>query len=81
MRSRELSSQMVAKILKHERAEKFHFLNFIVKNQKPLLLTTLNKQGFTLLINKLRFSMCQEAGYFNKANQRYSFLFSFEIIA
>ena len=32
MRSRELSSQMVAKILKHERAEKFHFLNFIVKN-------------------------------------------------
>ena len=25
--------------------------------------------------------MCQEAGYFNKANQRYSFLFSFEIIA
>ena len=31
-RSRELSSQMAAKILKHEQAEKFHFQNVMVKN-------------------------------------------------
>ena len=31
-RSRELSSQMAAKILKHERAENLHFKNLIVKN-------------------------------------------------
>ena len=30
-RSKELSSQMAAKILKHERAEKFDFQNLIVK--------------------------------------------------
>ena len=30
--SRELSSQMAAKILKHDRAEKFHFKNLIVKS-------------------------------------------------
>ena len=30
--SRELSSQMAAKILKLERAEKFHFKNLIVKS-------------------------------------------------
>ena len=32
MRSRELSSKIAAKILEHERAEKFHFKNLIVKN-------------------------------------------------
>ena len=42
-RSRELLSQMAAKILQHERAEKFHFLNLIVKNWKPIRLTTLNE--------------------------------------
>ena len=31
-RSRELSSQMAAKILKHGRAEKFNLKNLIVKN-------------------------------------------------
>ena len=31
-RSRELSSKIAAKILKHKRAEKFHFKNLIVKN-------------------------------------------------
>ena len=30
-RSRELSSQMAAKIVKHDRAEKFHFKNILVK--------------------------------------------------
>ena len=44
---RELSSQMAAKILKHKRAEKFHFQNLILKNWKPLLLITLNEQAFT----------------------------------
>ena len=34
-RSRELSSPMAAKILKHDRAEKCHFSNLTVKNQKP----------------------------------------------
>ena len=41
--SKELSSQMAARILKHERAEKFHFKNLIVKNSKLLLLITLNE--------------------------------------
>ena len=40
-RSRELSSQMAAKILKHERAKEFHFENVIVRNKKSLPLKTL----------------------------------------
>ena len=31
-RSRELSTQMAAKILKHEQATKFHFENLTVRN-------------------------------------------------
>ena len=42
-RSRELSSQMAAKILKYKRAEKFHFKNLTVKKKKLLLLITLNE--------------------------------------
>ena len=63
---------MAAKILKHERAERYHFQNLTVKNQKPLLLKTLNEQAFFRLI-KLHFCMSYNAGYFNKANQRYAF--------
>ena len=42
-RSRELSSQMAAKILRHARAEKFRLQNLKVKNYKPLLITTLDE--------------------------------------
>ena len=50
---------MAAKILKHERAETSSFNN-------------IKWIGFYHLI-KLRFCMGQNAGYFNKAYQRYSF--------
>ena len=47
-RSRELSSQMAAKILKHEKAENIFKMSCLIK---------------------LRFSMDQNADYFNNANQ------------
>ena len=87
---------MAAKILKHERAEKFHFKNLIVKNlawvsgvsggkgegekrkregakgEEASSFNNIKWIGFYRLI-KLRFCMGQNPGYFNKANQRYSF--------
>ena len=74
-RSRELSSQMAANIPKHERAEKFHFLK--ITYSKKLEASSFNNIkyiGFYRLI-KLRFCMGQNAGYFNNANQRYSFFY------
>ena len=76
-RSRELSSQMAAKNLKHEGAEEFHFfLRFLKFHNKKLEVSFNNIKwiGFYRLI-KLRFCMGQNAGYFNKANQRYTLFF------
>ena len=39
-RSRELSTQMAAKTLKHERAKEFHFLNLTVRKLEASSLTT-----------------------------------------
>ena len=63
---------MAAKILKHKRAEKFHFQNLIGKKLEAFSFNNIKWIGFYRLI-KLRFCMGQNAGYFNKANQRYSF--------
>ena len=58
---------MAAKILKHKRAEKFRS-----KKLEASSFNNIKWIGFYRLI-KLRFCMGQNAGYFNKANQRYSF--------
>ena len=63
---------MTDKILKHERAEKFHFLKSHSKKLEASSFNSINEWGVYRLI-KLRFCMSQNAGYFNKANQRYSF--------
>ena len=57
---------MAAKILKHERAETSSFNN-------------IKWIGFYHLI-KLRFCMGQNAGYFNKANRRYSFFYYYSVL-
>ena len=71
--SRELSSQMAAKILQHERAE----TSFLKSHSKKLEASSFNNIkwiGFYCLI-KLHVCMGQNTGYFNKANQCYSFFF------
>ena len=78
--SRELSSQMSAKILKHKQAEKFHFLKSHSKKLEASSFNNIKWIGFYRLI-KLRFCMGQNTGYVNRANQRYSFLFSLKKVA
>ena len=78
-RSRELSSHMAAKILKHERAEKFDFQNLLVKI-RSLFFNSIKSIGFYCLI--VRYCMSQNAGYFNKGKiNAILFLFSFKKIA
>ena len=60
-RSRELSSQMAAKILKHE-------------NKLKIFIFTMS------CLIKLRFSMDQNADYFNNANQLSILFFLFKVI-
>ena len=80
-RSKELSSQMAAKILKHEQAEKKSFLKSHSKKLEASSFNDIKLIGFYRLI-KLRFCTGKNAGYFNKANQRYAFFkFSFKKIA
>ena len=49
--------------------------NFIVKTLEASSFNNIKLIGFYRLI-KLRFYMGQNAGYFNKANQRHSFFYS-----
>ena len=67
---------MAAKILKHERAEKISFLKSHSKKLEASSFDNIKWIGFYRLI-KLRFCMGQNAGYFNKANQLYSFSIQF----
>ena len=66
---------MAAKIPKHETDKEIHFLKSHSKKFEASSIDNIDWIGFYRLI-KLRFWMGQNAGYFNKANQRYSFFYS-----
>ena len=66
---------MPAKILKHERAKTFSSLKSHSKKLEASSFNNIKWIGSYRLI-KLRFCMGQNAGYFNKAKQRYYFFYS-----
>ena len=61
---------MAAKILKYEWAEKISFSQSHTKKLEASSFNNIKWKGFYRL-TKLRFRMGQNAGYFNKASQRY----------
>ena len=67
---------MAAKILKHEQAE--NWISCLKCHSEQLEASSFNNINWIEFYRpiKLRFCMGQNAGYFNKANQRYSFFYS-----